>query len=84
MGKLSCFIVLVAINGILGQKAARIGPDGKPLLNRPVLEECQKSEFVLLFYFTEWTFTLELRFQRNITFELARPQLLPIMEGAVA
>jgi len=27
---------------VLAQRPARIGPDGKPLLNRPVLEECQK------------------------------------------
>jgi len=26
------------------QQPARIGPDGKPLLNRPILEECKKSE----------------------------------------
>jgi len=29
------------------QQPARIGPDGKPLLNRPILEECKKSEFFL-------------------------------------
>lgn len=28
----------------LGQKQARIGPDGKPLLNRPDLAECMKSK----------------------------------------
>jgi len=27
---------------VMGQRPARIGADGKPLLNRPVLEECQK------------------------------------------
>jgi len=26
------------------QQPARLGPDGKPLLNRPILEECKKSE----------------------------------------
>ena len=26
------------------QQPARIGPDGKPLLNRPILEECKKSK----------------------------------------
>eukprot|EP00096_Caligus_rogercresseyi_P009061 TRINITY_DN300_c0_g1_i1.p1 TRINITY_DN300_c0_g1~~TRINITY_DN300_c0_g1_i1.p1 ORF type:complete len:339 (-),score=87.57 TRINITY_DN300_c0_g1_i1:182-1198(-) len=26
----------------MAQKPARIGPDGKPLLNRPILEECKK------------------------------------------
>ena len=31
---------------VMGQRPARIGADGKPLLNRPVLEECQKSKFV--------------------------------------
>jgi len=27
---------------VLAQRPARIGPDGKPLLNRPVLDECKK------------------------------------------
>jgi len=33
---LSCALVVSA------QRPARIGPDGKPLLNRPVVEECKK------------------------------------------
>jgi len=32
----------LSVSVVLGQRPARIGPDGKPLLNRPVLEECQK------------------------------------------
>ena len=40
-------LFLVALSAsALAQRPARIGPDGKPLLNRPVLEECQKSEFL--------------------------------------
>ena len=34
----------LSVSVVLGQRPARIGPDGKPLLNRPVLEECQKRE----------------------------------------
>lgn len=38
-------LALLAVVGLsLGQKQARIGPDGKPLLNRPDLAECMKSE----------------------------------------
>ena len=38
-------LTLLALFGVcLGQKPARIGPDGKPLLNRPDLAECMKSE----------------------------------------
>lgn len=38
-------LALLAVVGVcLGQKQARIGPDGKPLLNRPDLAECMKSE----------------------------------------
>lgn len=29
------------------QQPARIGPDGKPLLNRPILEECKKSKNIV-------------------------------------
>ncbi len=32
----------------LAQKPARIGPDGKPLLNRPDLSECQKRRHCIL------------------------------------
>merc|ERR1739847_51479 len=32
----------LSVSVVLGQRPARIGPDGKPLLNRPVVEECQK------------------------------------------
>ena len=36
---------MLALFGVcLGQKPARIGPDGKPLLNRPDLAECMKSK----------------------------------------
>lgn len=38
---LSVALVLSA-SCVLAQQPARIGPDGKPLLNRPILEECQK------------------------------------------
>ncbi len=34
------------------QQPARIGPDGKPLLNRPILEECKKSENTLFIELT--------------------------------
>ena len=38
-------LTLLALFGVcLGQKPARIGPDGKPLLNRPDLAECMKSK----------------------------------------
>ena len=35
---ISCALV------VSGQRPARIGDDGKPLLNRPVLEECKKRK----------------------------------------
>merc|ERR1712076_350065 len=38
----SVALALSAVTVVLGQRPARIGPDGKPLLNRPVVEECQK------------------------------------------
>ena len=41
----SVAIAVSAATVVLGQRPARIGPDGKPLLNRPVMEECQKSEW---------------------------------------
>ena len=41
MRSLTLFTLLGAC---LGQKPARIGPDGKPLLNRPDVTECMKSE----------------------------------------
>ncbi len=37
-------LLLCASSSSLAQKPARIGPDGKPLLNRPELGECQKSK----------------------------------------
>ena len=36
--------LLTLLGACLGQKPARIGPDGKPLLNRPDVTECMKSE----------------------------------------
>ena len=36
---------------VLAQRPARIGPDGKPLLNRPVLEECQKRKQSIFYIF---------------------------------
>jgi len=39
---LSAALAVSAASVVLGQRPARIGPDGKPLLNRPVMEECQK------------------------------------------
>ena len=42
---LSAALAVSAASVVLGQRPARIGPDGKPLLNRPVMEECQKSEW---------------------------------------
>merc|ERR1739844_286732 len=39
---LSAALAVSAATVVLGQRPARIGPDGKPLLNRPVMEECQK------------------------------------------
>lgn len=36
--------VLALASMCLGQRPARIGPDGKPLLNRPVLDECKKRK----------------------------------------
>ena len=42
---------MLALFGVcLGQKPARIGPDGKPLLNRPDLAECMKSKCSGLFW----------------------------------
>ena len=41
----SVAFALSAVSVVLGQRPARIGPDGKPLLNRPVVEECQKRMF---------------------------------------
>ena len=42
-------LTLLALFGVcLGQKPARIGPDGKPLLNRPDLAECMKSKYWML------------------------------------
>ena len=42
-------LTLLALFGVcLGQKPARIGPDGKPLLNRPDLAECMKSKCLIL------------------------------------
>ena len=46
MIKSTLALLLVISSVVLGQRPARIGPDGKPLLNRPVLEECQKSKYV--------------------------------------
>merc|ERR1711974_549944 len=38
-------LTLLALFGVcLGQKPARIGPDGKPLLNRPDVNECMKRK----------------------------------------
>ena len=36
---------LFCFGSALAQRPARIGPDGKPLLNRPVMEECEKREW---------------------------------------
>ena len=41
----SVALAVSAASVVLGQRPARIGPDGKPLLNRPVMEECQKSKW---------------------------------------
>jgi len=40
--RLLVIIVVLTVVAVNAQKAARIGPDGKPLLNRPDLEECEK------------------------------------------
>ena len=42
--RLLVIIVVLTALAINAQKAARIGPDGKPLLNRPDLEECEKRK----------------------------------------
>lgn len=36
--------VLAVVGVAVSQKQARIGPDGKPLLNRPDLAECMKRK----------------------------------------
>jgi len=36
-----CVALAVLVVGTLGQRKAKNGPDGKPLLNRPILEECR-------------------------------------------
>ena len=36
--------LLAVVSVCMGQKQARIGPDGKPLLNRPDLAECMKRK----------------------------------------
>ena len=56
-------LTLLALFGVcLGQKPARIGPDGKPLLNRPDLAECMKSKCSLAS-----GHTLVFVFQENLT-----------------
>ena len=46
MSRLYTIIILAfCIIGAIAQKPARIGPDGKPLLNRPDLELCKKSKY---------------------------------------
>lgn len=37
-------VLLAVVSVCMGQKQARIGPDGKPLLNRPDLAECMKRK----------------------------------------
>jgi hypothetical protein len=37
-------LVIVVASIALAQRPARIGPDGKPLLNRPVVDECEKRK----------------------------------------
>ena len=44
----SVALAVSAVTVVLGQRPARIGPDGKPLLNRPVVEECQKRMFTII------------------------------------
>ena len=52
-------LALLAVVGLsLGQKQARIGPDGKPLLNRPDLAECMKSESEESAGFSHYNITL--------------------------
>ena len=49
MSRLYTIIILACcILGAIAQKPARIGPDGKPLLNRPDLELCKKSKYLLI------------------------------------
>jgi len=38
------FTLLTLLTTVIAQKPARIGPDGKPLLNRPDIEECMKRK----------------------------------------
>merc|ERR1712001_654464 len=40
--RILCLALVLSASLVLAQRPARIGPDGKPLLNRPVLEECKK------------------------------------------
>lgn len=51
-------VLLSCALAVMGQKPARIGPDGKPLLNRPILEECKKRishlEWGGHHYFLSW------------------------------
>ena len=42
--RLLVILVALTIVAVNAQKAARIGPDGKPLLNRPDVAECEKRK----------------------------------------
>ena len=73
-------LTLLALFGVcLGQKPARIGPDGKPLLNRPDLAECMKSKC------EGWAGpTLIMCICREISHESWEPSLFSVLEGALA
>ena len=50
--KLLVIFAALTIAAVNAQKAARIGPDGKPLLNRPDVAECEKSKrFITLIWY---------------------------------
>jgi len=56
--EMKCVVVVSLLAGALAQKPARIGEDGKPLLNRPDIEECMKRKSHMKIgnhnYFLSW------------------------------
>lgn len=55
---LTFLLLCIIAEVVLSQQPARIGPDGKPLLNRPIVEECKKRKSHLKWgshhYFLSW------------------------------
>ena len=45
MKRIAEFVLICALGSLLAQEKPRLGPDGRPLLNRPKLDLCKNRKY---------------------------------------